>query len=94
MALLVIAADHSYNGVYRDSSQESCLAHRQKVDAPSIQVGISHFVPSEAMVLTDEELQVVSAEAHAVIEDVKAAGSRGHLKKRNVTYSKGPHYER
>ncbi len=30
--------------------------------------------PSEAMVLTDEELEVVSAEAHAVIEEAKAAG--------------------
>lgn len=30
--------------------------------------------PSEAMVLTEEELSVVSAEAHAVIEEAKAAG--------------------
>ena len=30
--------------------------------------------PSEAMVLTDEELPAVSAAAHAVIEDAKAAG--------------------
>jgi hypothetical protein len=30
--------------------------------------------PSEAMVLTDEEFPVVSAEAHAVIEEAKAAG--------------------
>ena len=30
--------------------------------------------PSEAMVLTDEELPVVSADAHAVIEEAKAAG--------------------
>ncbi|MEV8150811.1 transcription initiation protein [Arthrobacter sp. NPDC080073] len=30
--------------------------------------------PSEALVLTDEEFPVVSAEAHAVIEEAKAAG--------------------
>lgn len=30
--------------------------------------------PSEAMVLTAEELPIVSAEAHAVIEEAKAAG--------------------
>jgi len=30
--------------------------------------------PSEAMVLTDEEFPVVAAEAHAVIEEAKAAG--------------------
>lgn len=30
--------------------------------------------PSEAMVLTDEELPIVSAAAHAVIEEAKAAG--------------------
>ncbi len=30
--------------------------------------------PSEAMVVTDEELPVVSAQAHAVIEEAKAAG--------------------
>jgi hypothetical protein len=30
--------------------------------------------PSEAMVLTDEELPIVSADAHAVIEEAKAAG--------------------
>ena len=30
--------------------------------------------PSEAMVVTDEELPTVSADAHAVIEDAKAAG--------------------
>jgi hypothetical protein len=30
--------------------------------------------PSEAMVLTDEEFPVVSAESHAVIEEAKAAG--------------------
>lgn len=30
--------------------------------------------PSEAMVLADEELPIVSAEAHAVIEEAKAAG--------------------
>jgi hypothetical protein len=30
--------------------------------------------PSEAMVLTEEELPIVSAEAHAVIEEAKAAG--------------------
>jgi hypothetical protein len=30
--------------------------------------------PSEAMVLTNEELPVVSAAAHAVIEEAKAAG--------------------
>lgn len=30
--------------------------------------------PSEAMVLTPEELPVVAAEAHAVIEEAKAAG--------------------
>lgn len=30
--------------------------------------------PSEAMVLTDAELAVVSEEAHAVIEEAKAAG--------------------
>ncbi|MEW1822123.1 transcription initiation protein [Arthrobacter sp. NPDC080031] len=30
--------------------------------------------PSEAMVLTDEEFPVVSADAHAVIEEAKAAG--------------------
>ena len=30
--------------------------------------------PSEAMVLTDEELSAVSAAAHAVIEEAKAAG--------------------
>jgi hypothetical protein len=30
--------------------------------------------PSEAMVLTDEEFPVVSAAAHAVIEETKAAG--------------------
>jgi hypothetical protein len=30
--------------------------------------------PGEAMVLTDEELPIVSAEAHAVIEEAKAAG--------------------
>jgi hypothetical protein len=30
--------------------------------------------PSEAMVLTDEELPIVSAESHAVIEEAKAAG--------------------
>lgn len=30
--------------------------------------------PSEAMVLTDEELPIVDAAAHAVIEDAKAAG--------------------
>ncbi|WP_342237600.1 YciI family protein [Inquilinus sp. OTU3971] len=30
--------------------------------------------PSEAMVLTDEELPIVAAEAHAVIEEAKAAG--------------------
>jgi len=30
--------------------------------------------PSEAMVLTAEELPVVSADAHAVIEEAKAAG--------------------
>jgi hypothetical protein len=31
--------------------------------------------PSEAMVLTDEEFPVVSADAHAVIEEAKAAGA-------------------
>jgi hypothetical protein len=31
--------------------------------------------PSEAMVLTDEEFPVVSAESHAVIEEAKAAGA-------------------
>jgi hypothetical protein len=30
--------------------------------------------PSEAMVLTDEEFPIVSADAHAVIEEAKAAG--------------------
>jgi hypothetical protein len=30
--------------------------------------------PSEAMVLTEEELPIVSDEAHAVIEEAKAAG--------------------
>ena len=30
--------------------------------------------PSEAMVLTAEELPIVAADAHAVIEDAKAAG--------------------
>ena len=30
--------------------------------------------PSEAMVLTDEEFSIVSAESHAVIEEAKAAG--------------------
>ena len=30
--------------------------------------------PSEAMVLTDEEFPIVSAAAHAVIEEAKAAG--------------------
>lgn len=30
--------------------------------------------PSEAMVLTDEEFPIVSADAHAVIEAAKAAG--------------------
>lgn len=30
--------------------------------------------PSEAMVLTDEELPIVTAESHAVIEEAKAAG--------------------
>jgi hypothetical protein len=30
--------------------------------------------PSEAMVLTDEEFPIVSAESHAVIEEAKAAG--------------------
>jgi hypothetical protein len=30
--------------------------------------------PSEAMVLTKEELPIVSADAHAVIEEAKAAG--------------------
>lgn len=30
--------------------------------------------PSEAMVLTDEELPIVSADAHAVMEEAKAAG--------------------
>ena len=30
--------------------------------------------PSEAMVLTDEEFPIVSAESHAVIEQAKAAG--------------------
>ncbi|GAA4036786.1 hypothetical protein GCM10023063_22130 [Arthrobacter methylotrophus] len=30
--------------------------------------------PSEAMVLTDKELPIVSAEAHTVIEEAKAAG--------------------
>ena len=30
--------------------------------------------PSEAMVLTDEELPIVSAAAHAVIEEAKKAG--------------------
>ena len=30
--------------------------------------------PSEAMILTDEELPAVSAAAHAVIEEAKAAG--------------------
>jgi hypothetical protein len=30
--------------------------------------------PSEAMVLTDEELPIVSAAAHAVIDEAKAAG--------------------
>ncbi len=30
--------------------------------------------PSEAMVITDEELPIVSADAHAVIEEAKAAG--------------------
>ena len=30
--------------------------------------------PSAAMVLTDEEFPIVSAEAHAVIEEAKAAG--------------------
>ena len=30
--------------------------------------------PSEAMVLTDEEYPIVSAAAHAVIEEAKAAG--------------------
>ncbi len=30
--------------------------------------------PSEAMVLTDEELSIVSDAAHAVIEEAKAAG--------------------
>jgi hypothetical protein len=30
--------------------------------------------PSKAMVLTDEEFPVVSAESHAVIEEAKAAG--------------------
>ncbi|KIS28925.1 transcription initiation protein [Arthrobacter sp. SPG23] len=30
--------------------------------------------PSEAMVLTDEDFPIVSAEAHAVIEEAKAAG--------------------
>jgi hypothetical protein len=31
--------------------------------------------PSDAMVLTDEEFPIVSAEAHAVIEEAKAAGA-------------------
>jgi len=31
--------------------------------------------PSEAMVVTDEELPEVSADAHAVIEEAKAAGA-------------------
>jgi hypothetical protein len=30
--------------------------------------------PSEAMVLTDEEFPIVSADSHAVIEEAKAAG--------------------
>jgi hypothetical protein len=30
--------------------------------------------PSEAMVVTDEELPIVTAESHAVIEEAKAAG--------------------
>jgi hypothetical protein len=30
--------------------------------------------PSDAMVLTDEEFPIVSAESHAVIEEAKAAG--------------------
>ncbi len=30
--------------------------------------------PSEAMVVTDEELPIVAAQAHAVIEEAKAAG--------------------
>ena len=30
--------------------------------------------PSEAMVITEEELPIVSAEAHAVIEEARAAG--------------------
>lgn len=30
--------------------------------------------PSEAMVLTDDEFPIVSAESHAVIEEAKAAG--------------------
>jgi hypothetical protein len=30
--------------------------------------------PSEAMVLTEEEFPIVSAESHAVIEEAKAAG--------------------
>jgi hypothetical protein len=30
--------------------------------------------PSEAMVVTEEELRIVSAESHAVVEEAKAAG--------------------
>lgn len=35
---------------------------------------IPYCFPSKAMVLTDEEFQIVSAESHAVIEKAKAAG--------------------
>jgi hypothetical protein len=33
--------------------------------------------PSEAMVITEEELPTVAAEAHAVIEEAKAAADKG-----------------
>jgi hypothetical protein len=39
--------------------------------------GMTKFLisfPSEALVLTDEEFPIVSAETHAVIEEAKAAG--------------------
>ncbi len=35
---------------------------------------MTKYFPSEAMVLTEEELPAVSAAAHAVIEEAKAAG--------------------
>jgi hypothetical protein len=59
-------------GVLVSTDREANLPDIRQKDKRMTKYLISF--PSEAMVLTDEELQLASVDSHAVIEDAKAAG--------------------